>query len=44
MTGKLLILATARRTGAKTVISEDLNEGQDYDGVRVHNPFRIKSE
>ena len=35
-----LILATARLAGCKVVFSEDLNDGQDYDGVRVDNPFR----
>jgi predicted nucleic acid-binding protein len=35
-----LILAAARRAGAATVWSEDLNEGQDYDGVTVLNPLR----
>ena len=34
------ILAAARHLGCTTVHSEDLNEGQDYDGVRVENPFR----
>ena len=38
-----LILATARRAGARTVISEDLSDGQDYDGVGVHNPFLVKA-
>lgn len=33
------ILAAAKRLGAKTVFSEDLNDGQDYDGVEVINPF-----
>lgn len=33
------ILAAAKRLGAKTVLSEDMNDGQDYDGVRVLNPF-----
>ena len=33
------ILAAARRLGCHTVHSEDLNHGQDYDGVRVVNPF-----
>lgn len=36
-----LILATARRAGCAQALSEDLNEGQDYDGVVVVNPFRI---
>lgn len=33
------IVATARQLGCSTVYSEDLNHGQDYDGVRVVNPF-----
>jgi len=33
------ILAAARRMGCQTVCSEDLNHGQDYDGVRAINPF-----
>jgi predicted nucleic acid-binding protein len=34
-----LILAAARLAGCGTVYSEDLNAGQDYDGLRVKNPF-----
>jgi predicted nucleic acid-binding protein len=34
------ILAAAKLMGCHTVYSEDLNDGQDYDGVRVVNPFR----
>ena len=34
------ILAAARQVGCAKVHSEDLNDGQDYDGVRVENPFR----
>lgn len=34
------ILCAARRLGAHTVISEDMEHGQDYDGVTVCNPFR----
>ncbi len=34
------ILAAAQELGAHTVYSEDLNHGQDYDGVKVINPFR----
>lgn len=34
-----LILATARLAGVALVYSEDLSSGQDYDGVRVCNPF-----
>ena len=33
------ILAAAKQLGCRTVYSEDLNHGQDYDGVRVINPF-----
>jgi predicted nucleic acid-binding protein len=33
------ILAAARQMGCATVYSEDLNAGQDYDGVTVVNPF-----
>lgn len=39
-----LILAAARSSGASELVSEDLNHGQDYGGVRVINPFhRITS-
>jgi predicted nucleic acid-binding protein len=34
-----LILTTARKAGATILWSEDLNEGQSYDGVVVRNPF-----
>lgn len=34
-----LVLASARLAGCAIVYSEDLNAGQDYDGVRVENPF-----
>ena len=34
-----LILAAARETDSATVYSEDLSHGQDYDGVKVINPF-----
>jgi predicted nucleic acid-binding protein len=34
------ILAAARELGAVVVYSEDLADGQAYDGVRVVNPFR----
>lgn len=35
-----LILAAARVSGAGELISEDLNHGQRYNGVKVINPFR----
>lgn len=34
------ILAAARAAGCTEVLSEDLNDGQDYGGVRVINPFK----
>jgi predicted nucleic acid-binding protein len=33
------ILEAARDLGCEVVLSEDLNEGQDYGGLRVENPF-----
>ena len=33
------IIAAAKELGARTVYSEDLSHGQDYDGVMVTNPF-----
>ena len=35
-----MILAAAKASGARELITEDLNHGQDYDGVLVLNPFR----
>jgi len=34
------ILAAARRSGAKTLYTEDLNDGQRYGDVTVVNPFK----
>jgi predicted nucleic acid-binding protein len=33
------ILAAAKEMGCSKVYSEDLNDGQDYDGVQIVNPF-----
>jgi predicted nucleic acid-binding protein len=33
------IIEAARMLGCRTVISEDLNDQQSYDGVTVNNPF-----
>lgn len=33
------ILEAARQAGCKTVLSEDLAEGQSYGGITVENPF-----
>jgi predicted nucleic acid-binding protein len=35
-----MILAAAQASGARELLTEDLNHGQDYGGVRVVNPFR----
>jgi len=34
-----LILAAARRSGARTLWSEDFSSGQDYGGILVVNPL-----
>jgi predicted nucleic acid-binding protein len=34
------VLEAARAAGADVVLSEDLADGQDYDGVTVVNPFK----
>ena len=34
-----LIVAAAAKSGARTILSEDLNAGQAIAGVRVENPF-----
>ncbi len=34
-----LIVAAAERAGCSTILSEDLNHGQRYNGVLVENPF-----
>lgn len=34
-----MIAAAAERTGCAELLSEDLNDGQVYAGVRVRNPF-----
>ena len=33
------IVEAARALGCEVLLSEDLNDGQDFDGVRVSNPF-----
>ncbi len=35
-----LIVATAKSVGCAEIASEDLNDGQDYGGVIVANPFK----
>ena len=35
-----LILATAEAAGAHVLYTEDLQDGQNYDGVEARNPFR----
>ena len=38
------ILAAAKMLGCDAVYSEDLSHSQDYDGIRVINPFLDESE
>ena len=35
------IIAAARQLNCKRLMSEDLNAGQNYDGVVVENPFAL---
>ena len=35
-----MIVAAAQTSGARVLYTEDLNHGQDYDGVVATNPFR----
>jgi predicted nucleic acid-binding protein len=37
------IIEASRSIGCTEVLSEDLNDGQDYGGVRVTNPFSARS-
>ena len=37
------ILAAARAAGCDAVYSQDMSVEQDYDGLRVINPFRVES-
>jgi predicted nucleic acid-binding protein len=34
-----LIVAAARRSGATRLLSEDLNAGQEIEGVLIENPL-----
>lgn len=37
-----LIVEAARRAGAATMLSEDLQHGMDFDGVTVEDPFATR--
>ena len=39
-----LILAVAKQSGCDAVYSEDMSATQDYDGIRVINPFAAEGE
>jgi predicted nucleic acid-binding protein len=39
-----LLLATAREAGCAVLLSEDLGDGADFSGLRVHNPFSPSGE
>jgi len=34
-----MILRSAKELGCRTLHSEDLNSGQEYEGIQVRNPF-----
>ena len=35
-----LIIVSARRSGAQVLLTEDLQDGQRFDGLEIVNPFR----
>ncbi len=35
-----LIIAAAKSSGCKTIYSEDLNDGQIVEGIKIENPFK----
>lgn len=37
-----MVIEASRAMGCTIILSEDLNDGQTFDGVRVQNPFRTK--
>lgn len=39
-----LIVAAAERQGCRYLLTEDLQEGRDFEGVMVVNPFRSRPE
>lgn len=39
-----LLVATAREAGCSILLTEDLGDGTDFDGVRIHNPFSPAGE
>ena len=36
-----LIVTAAAQAGVSTLLSEDLNDGQVIEGVKIENPFRV---
>ena len=36
-----LLIATAGEAGCATILTEDLTDGADLAGVRIHNPFSV---
>lgn len=35
-----LVINAARKSGCRILLSEDMNHGQEIDGVKIINPFR----
>jgi predicted nucleic acid-binding protein len=40
--GDALVLEAARQAGCVRVLTEDLTDGADYDGLRIENPFAVQ--
>ena len=36
-----MIVVAAQKSGAAVLYSEDFNDGQEFGGVQVQNPFKI---
>jgi predicted nucleic acid-binding protein len=36
-----LLVAAAKAAGCRTLLTEDLSDGQDLGGLRIVNPFRV---
>jgi predicted nucleic acid-binding protein len=34
-----LVLHSARKSGCRVVLTEDMQHGQEFDGVKIVNPF-----
>ena len=39
-----VMVAAAKKIGCHEIVTEDLNDGQDYCGTRAVNPFKVRDE